>query len=361
MKIALLAHPLYPIAEPFAGGLEMIIHSLAKSLQEKGHEVHLYAHPDSDEAFNLHPVIVDDLELKNKHGLKETDGVHHLSTIAFAKAIHHISRSDYDLVHSHILNGMVLQQMDSLEIPVIHTFHTPKLPALLTGVLTLAEDAGITFTAVSQHLADCWADHCPSRINVVYNGIDIDRWSATRQKEDYLFWCGRICKEKAPHHALQAAIHDGRKIKFAGPVHDYDFFRKQVEPYCQNPLVTYLGHLSQDKLSEHLQKANLLLFTSLWDEPYGLVLAESLACGTPVVAYDSGAVKEILTPSCSVIVKKGNLWELENAISKGLALESSESRKRAEDFCNQTTMVDGYIELYGSVLDQQKHTLEVAI
>ncbi|MGB3591423.1 MAG: glycosyltransferase [Nonlabens sp.] len=350
MRIAVLAHSLYPINEPFAGGLEMITHLMVKRLVEKGVDVTLYAHPDTEVIKNIVPIEVTSAGLQSSDVAMLKEGGQSVVDIAFAKAVKHIATQDYDLIHNHSLNCAALTYLSFLSTPVVHTFHTPVIPSVLGGVVTLDNQENIVFTTISKFMKQEWSQRVPD-VRVIYNGIDIEQWPYEPEPSgDYLFWYGRLCKEKAPHHAIIAAINTDRKIILAGPKYDLEYYEMYVEPYLENKYVYYAGHLEHDEIKVYLSNAQAMLFTSLWNEPYGLVLAESLACGTPVLAYDSGASPEILSKDCGIVVEQGQIDALMSAIPEVLQLSRAACRERALDFCSDRGMVDHYLELYEEIV-----------
>ncbi|ARN76895.1 hypothetical protein BST97_02135 [Nonlabens spongiae] len=354
MKIAILAHSLYPLNEPFAGGLEMITHLLVKELAARGNDVTLYAHPSTQLGVDLVPVDTETAGLSENEIQMLEEGNQSVVDIAFAKAVTHIAKSNYDVVQNHSLNCAALTYLTFLETPVVHTFHTPIIASVLGGVVGIDNPKNITFTAVSQFMKKEWEEKV-SEVQVLYNGIDINQWPYEEEtNEDYLFWYGRICKEKAPHHAIIAAINTDTKLLVAGPVYDREYYEMYVEPYLDNQFVEYVGHLEHDEIKVYLSRAKASLFTSLWNEPYGLVLAESLACGTPVLAYDSGASPEIIDDSCGVIVPQGQVDMLMQFIPQVVQKSRKACRERAETFCSHLKMVDSYEQLYEKVLEQNK-------
>ncbi len=337
MKIAILAHCLYPIAEPYAGGLEMITHQLCKSLKEKGHTVHLYAHKDSDSAFEIFP-----LEISNEQKTIDLSGVEQYlgeykgieadfiyQSAAYAKAINQIDKGSYDIVHNNSLHHFSISMGNMLSAPLITSFHTPPFPYLQMGTASVYGFCNQTFTTVSKKLGEIWSDFIESH-EVVYNGIDVSKWKHTekieKEFENTAFWSGRMCIEKAPHHAIQAALKAGIKLTLAGQMSDEKYFEKEVKPLLDKnkESINYVGHINQEKINAYLCNSVASLFTSTWEEPYGLVLAESLACGTPVIAYNIGAAPEILTSKTGVLVEPNSIEKLAKAFKTASKLSRTD-------------------------------------
>lgn len=344
MKIAIIGHTNFPIQEPFAGGLEMITYNLVKKLEASGHEVVLYAHPDS--AADLPIKSFDDIVLPaysvpfdnvDKSLFDQT-----ISTY-YSRVMMDCLSGDYDVIHNHSLHYLPIILGEQSKIPFITTFHTPVFPEL-EYALTTIKNPNQFFTAVSNTLAQTYKPYIDA--NVIYNGICLDKWTFNNIPDDYLLWYGRICPEKGTHLAIKAAKMIGKHIIIAGPISNSGYFCKEVRHLIDGKRVRFLGHIKQDEINEVLQKARVMLFTSTWDEPYGLTLAESLACGTPVVSWDKGAASEILNDSCGVIVPDFDLDKFAKGILKAETLDRQACRQRAEEFCGIDTMVSRYEDFY---------------
>lgn len=362
MKIALVAHCLHPIKEPFEGGLEMITYLLCRSLMERGHEVHLYAHRDSDKSFDVRPIPTDKLypsRLFSEMSAMGQDATAVREMLAYSKIMDRIARSDYDIVHNHSLHYLPILMGNSLRTPMVTSIHTPTFPYLQLGANGVKGNQRQTFTMVSESLAKTWKSIIPSA-EIVYNGIELSKWDFVEiPTRKYLFWYGRICPEKGTDLAIKAALGANRTIKLAGPISNRDYFDTKVAPLLGKNGVEYIGHIGQKELQPLLGNALAMLFTSTWEEPYGLTLAESLACGTPVLAFEGGATREILTDATGIIVPKYDIEGLVSAISNGSRLERSACRLRAEEFCSHEHMVDGYLEIYDRVLEHRDYKIKM--
>lgn len=350
MKIAILSHLKYPIAEPFKGGLEMITHALTEGLQRRGHEVDLFALAGTDPA--LTPVIVEGIEIDHEiSGVPAPDHPdfneqfvehHHI----YLNQMMSVDQGNYDLVFNNTLHYIPITMARTLSVPVVTTIHVPPFPFLQSAVLGSRHFGGNHYVAISEHVRRVWSrfDDIPS---VIYNGIDLDFFKFQPESStDGAFWCGRVCHVKAPHLALRAAREAGVFLNFAGPNCDDGYFKKEVEPLLDDRYNRYLGHLEQNEIREWIGRSSVYLFTSVWDEPYGLVLAEALACGTPVAAFRGGAVPEILTPFCGRIVKKHDVSSLAKALLEARELDRTDCRRRAEEFCCKERMIDEYEQLF---------------
>ena len=356
MKIALVGLLHNPIAEPFAGGMESHTWWLAKKLIERGHDVSLFASGDSDPTLGLVPCNV---SARAIHTLEQTpEERYNHSRTAYSAIIDQLKHSDFDVVHNNALYPFLLPSAADLPMPMLTVLHAPPYPQLAKAVArAISHDRSrrLAIIAVSKSLADEWQPI--ATVPVVYNGIDVDSWPfSSKAPLNKALWFGRIVPEKGAHIAIRAALMAGYEISVAGPVSDVYYFEDKVAPLLKHDRVHYLGHLSHSEIKQVLTKSSVLVNTPLWEEPYGIVYAEALASGTPVAAFERGAVGEILTKQCGVTVKEESVEKLARAIQVAATLSRQDCRRRAESFCNINHMIDSYEYLYEQ-LAQRQHLL----
>lgn len=344
LKIAVIAHLKYPIAEPFAGGLEMHTEMLVSRLIALGHQVTLFAADGSDTRLNVEPIC--ERTMIDGTGTAEATDVaffheHH----AYLQLMTRLRVSDFNVVHNNSLHYLPLAMADTLPMPMVSVFHTPPFCWLESGVRAYRGDT-VSFVTVSRALAREWGEIVPID-RTIYNGIDLARfpYRAEPEAEPYLAWYGRIVPEKGLHHAIAAAEQSGLPLRIAGPISNREYFAEAIEPKLSEE-VRYEGHLDHDRLARLIGGARAALCTPQWNEPYGLVVAEALACGVPVVAFDRGAIGEILTAATGILCEPGNVAALVRGIDSAAALDRAACRERAERFCDMHVMVAAYDRLY---------------
>jgi glycosyltransferase involved in cell wall biosynthesis len=174
------------------------------------------------------------------------------------------------------------------------TPHTPPTP-WLESAIQVEDDCPVTFVAVSRHTAGAWS-HLVPHAHVILNGVDVARWRLG-PGGDSAVWFGRIAPEKGAHLAIDAARLAGCPLRLAGPIADRAYYETEIRPRLTHPGIEHVGHLTHAELEWVVGHASTALVTPCWDEPYGLVVAEALACGTPVCAFGRGALSELLTPA----------------------------------------------------------------
>jgi glycosyltransferase involved in cell wall biosynthesis len=182
---------------------------------------------------------------------------------------------------------------------------------------------------------------------VIRNGVDLDVWSPGPGGGPAI-WFGRLVPEKGAHLAIQAARAGGLELDIAGPIAHRGYFEDRIRPHLGSR-IRYLGHLDRIALARRVGSASVTLVTPRWDEPYGLVAAESLACGTPVAGFDRGGVAEVLDPECGVLVAADDVPGLADAALRARSLSRASARARAVGHCSLARMIDGYERLYARV------------
>lgn len=347
MKIAVIAHLHQPIAEPFGGGLEMHTHLLVRHLMQRGHHVDLFALSESDPDFNLKPLQLSAIStttpLKQHEENESFEFMDKYHT--YMDVMLRIIAGNYDVVHNNSLHYLPPAMAHLLPCPMVTALHTPPFPSLQSGVMTSDNFGGGRFVAVSHALCRQWAPFAPD-CRVVHNGIELQNWPWNeRGTPKTAFWAGRICPEKAPHLAMAAAVRAGYAIELAGKICDEPYFLEKVKPLL-GPQVRYLGLLTQQEMAFFVGHAEVALMSSIWEEPFGLVLAEYLACGTPVVAFEVGAAGEVLDESCGILVPKGDVEMMARAIPVAATLSRQACRARVASFFKVEKMMDEYIMLY---------------
>jgi len=344
MRIGIIAHLKYPIAEPFAGGLEMHTHLLARSLRDRGHAVTVFASSRSEPELGLEAICsetaistVGTAEAPDISFFKE----HH----AYLSLMSELRHRRFDIIHNNSLHYLPATMADTLPMPMVTTLHTPPFCWLESGI-RLCRARNNAYVAVSHALGRLW-DHVVPTDAVIMNGIDLQRFSfhPRADADPYLIWYGRIVPEKGLHLAIAAARQVGLPLRIAGPILDAVYFREQIAPQLGANAV-HLGHLSHDRLAELVGGARAFLCTPLWDEPYGLVVAEALACGVPVAAFARGAIPEILNADCGILAVPDDVDSLARSALAALSLDRRACRSRAERVCDAHRMIDAYEAIY---------------
>lgn len=343
LRIALIASARFPICEPFAGGLEAHTWALAHRLRQRGHDVTIFAGSGCDPALQVDEMVADwlkisaaaraDVSMTAETWLEE----HH----AYLSLMLKLSRgTDFDVVHNNSLHHLPIAMAAVVSAPMVTTLHTPPTPWLESAIQT--GPCPVVFVAVSEHTAGAWRHALSAR--VILNGVDTYRWPLGTGGGNAI-WFGRLVPEKGPDLAIRAARLAGVALDLVGPAPDLNFFAAKIAPELGRG-IRYLGHLDHAVLAQQVGAASISLVTPRWDEPYGLVAAESLSCGTPIAGFDRGAIGEVTDGSCAALVDGDDVHGLAEALSRACGLRRSDARKRALLHCSLDRMVDNYESLY---------------
>ncbi len=353
MRIALLAHVRQPIRQPFLGGMEAHSWYLAEGLAARGHEVVLFASGDSDPRFTIDPVLPEHYEAvfpwAEHRGKPEL--IAHVDA-GYAEACDRIARGGFDVVHNNSLHRFPLEPRRTAVTPTVTSLHVPPYDALHHFVrVSPAPSHRLTVTSASQ-LRAWWPEGAPPEASVLHNAIDPAAWPFVPVGNGEAVWCGRITPNKGAHLAIDAARIAGVPLTLFGAVEDPDYWAAEVEPRLGGA-IRYGGHLGGAALAAELGRASVFLFTPCWDEPFGLVAIEAMACGLPVAAFDAGAAREVVGEA-GCIAPAGDSMALGEAILAAVAIPRNMARRRVETHFARDLWLDRCEALYASVRAAQR-------
>jgi glycosyltransferase involved in cell wall biosynthesis len=289
LRVAMLAPPWIPVPAPGYGGIEAVVEVLCDRLVANHHEVTLFAAAGSRSPAKVHALLARPFPEAMGRSLYEADHV--------ARAFEEIDKAAYagrpfDLVHDH--SGFTaLAMADRLQTPVVHTVHGEFTDEIRVFYAHHARKALVVALSASQRA--CGPPELAAA-PVIPNPIDLRRWPFVPVKNGYLLWVGRLEAIKGPHRAIDVATRTGRRIVLAGPVQpgQEGYFAERIAPRVDNDRVCYVGEVTGRAKVELFAHAAALLMPIRWEEPFGLVMIEALACGSPVIAFAEGAADEIV-------------------------------------------------------------------
>jgi glycosyltransferase involved in cell wall biosynthesis len=285
MKIAQVA-PLYESVPPrLYGGTERVVSYITEELVRLGHDVTLYASGDSETSARLRYVCERALRLNGGKLLSPL--AHHLNLIETVAQ----EADEFDVVHFH-LDYLPFSQIRRLEIPAITTLHGRLDIPDLYPLFREFDDMRLISISDAQRAPMEWA----SWLATVHHGIPIDLHQPRFSTGNYLAFLGRISPEKRVDRAIEIARQAGMPLRVAAKIDDADrkYFESEISDLLANSDVEFVGEIGEDEKGDFLGNAAALLFPIDWPEPFGLVMIESMACGTPVVAFRGGSVAEIV-------------------------------------------------------------------
>jgi len=345
LDIGIVAHLRHPIAAPFMGGMEAHAWHLARGLQARGHRVALYAAGDSDARFDLRPLIARHYDRDYPwHDFHGTEVLNALLDRAFDGCTAALERAGHDVIHNNSLHRFPPRHAHAHGLPMLTSLHVPPFE----GLRRAAQDSispWSRFTVCSDQQAGMWwPDGMPEGATVVPNGIDLDLWPFVPTGNGEAVWAGRITPNKGAHLALEAARIAGVPLTLFGSIEHRDYFEDRVRPLLGEGR-RYGGHLAGPALAQEMGRASALLFTPLWQEPFGLVAIEAMACGLPVAATRIGATADVIGP-CGAYAEPDDAAGLARALHAALRVPRREARLRVERLFSLDVMLDRYEAQY---------------
>ncbi|MEB3219450.1 MAG: glycosyltransferase family 4 protein [Nostocales cyanobacterium 94392] len=339
MRIAQIAPLWERVPPPGYGGIELVVGLLTDELVRRGHEVTLFASGDSITLAKLESVYPRAFRLEPS--ISEYSAYEALQLSRVYK-----QANKFDVIHSHVGYNSLFHA-SFVETPTVHTLHGAFNSDTKKVYAEAPEQPYVSISDAQREPME--------QLNyaaTVYNGIDTEshRFYAQPQSTPYLAFLGRISPEKGTHIAIEIAQKSGIPLKMAGKVDrvDVDYFESQIKPHIDGKHIEYLGEANHFEKNELLGNAIAMLFPITWREPFGLVMTESMAAGTPVLAKPLGSVPEVIAHG-----KTGFLChsvdDYVNAIQRLGEIDRSECRAHVEGNFSIKSMVDGYLEVYSKV------------
>jgi glycosyltransferase involved in cell wall biosynthesis len=340
MRIAQVAPLWERVPPPTYGGIELVVGLLCDELVRRGHEVTLFASGDSISLAKLESVHPQALRLDatvKEYGIYE---MLQLSKV-YEKA------SEFDIIHSHI--GCAAFPFAKLvKTPTVHTLH---------GVFTPDNEKIFTHAGGQPCVSVSNAQREPKLnfncIATVYNSIDtnIYEFREKPQQPPYLAFLGRISPEKGPHLAIEIAKRSGWNLKMAGQIDvgDRKYFEQEIKPHIDGKQIEYFGEVNHAQKTELMGNAVATLFPITWREPFGLVMIESMATGTPAIAMDMGSTSEVIANGKTGFLCR-TVEECVAAIDKAAQLNRYDCRKHVVNNFSVQRMTEGYEAVYQQVV-----------
>ncbi len=329
-----------PVPPRTYGGVELVVHLLTEELVRQRHEVTLFGTADSRTSARLVPVCERNILDYMAH--TEACVYEAYANAAVARVL--ARAADFDVLHFHI--GMHWVPFATLSrTPCIFTVHTF---ASYDDRWLARNFPGVTLTGISRYQAAQLTEGTERQIPVVYNGCDFGAFEPGFEKGQYLAFLGRMSHDKNPLDAIRIAKRAGMPIVLAGQAQqakEETYFENEIRPLIDGEMVRYVGPVNHEQKRQLLRNAAALVFPIQWPEPFGLVMIEAMACGTPVLARGLGSVAEVVDAGVTGYYA-GEIEEMQALLAATLALDRLRVRERAEERFSAGRMVEEYVELY---------------
>jgi len=352
MKICLIAPIEEKVPPKLHGGIERSVYFLTEGLVKKGHQVSLLATKDSQTSARLFPIIPHSLRsnIVFKDEKKNTKAREAYYQMAIANILKILMTKKFDLIHNHF-GWKLIPFSQLLSTPFITTLQTPL--DQINKQIVLSHYKKIPLITVSNNQRKSFPGL--NYIATVYIGTDISLYDFSKSHKNYLVFLGRTSPEKGTLEAIQIAKKLNKRLIMAAATHSWDleYFKSKIKPNIDNKQIVFLGEIDDIQKNQLLKGAQALLAPIQWDEPFGTMFIEAMACGTPVITLNRGSAGEVVIDGLTGIVAKStdDICKRFKEIEK---ISRINCRHRVENFFSSLTMVDNYEKLYLNYLNNYK-------
>jgi len=384
LHVATLNQPIRP--DLGYGPIETVIHNIDKGLYASGHRSIVACSGDS-RVFGEHHVTID--RSTGDYWSDSTTEKHKTMNMHLSKTLYRARRGDIDIIHAHDPKAVefMYDSVFKMNVPIVMTLHVSAEDSSLGGAYQrwanhLLASPLVYCTAISEYQKKQYSELVNAE-NVVYHGIDVEEFPVKEEpdKGSYLFTIGRITRDKGQDKAIEIAKKTGSKLIIAGCVQnkpadreffaglnnsidlstevgkypvDNDYYARVIKPLLDSDKqIIYIGEISSEHKKHWYRHARATLFPIQWGEPFGLVLVESMACGTPIIALNRGAVPEIVVDG-----KTGFVVDSTNAMSEAVSridsIDPGDCRSHVQKHFSIKSMAYKYSELYHQLIDSRK-------
>jgi len=339
----MIAPPWFPLPPKGYGGIELVVHLLTEGLVRHGHDVTLFATGDSETLARLSYV----------YGRAPSEKIATHGHIEIIHGLEAYSRArEFDVIHDH--DGLATRAMGVLAhrlvgTPVVATLHGPADP--LTQEVLSSMREGLRFIAISDYQRLGLPEL--AFVATIPNAIDIDAHPWSEEKDDYLLFIGRMIADKGAHSAVEVARRLNARLIMGGKVNEEperEYFAEQIEPHLSDRIY-FRGEIDTETKNELYRRARCTLFPIQWPEPFGLVMIESMAAGTPVVAFRNGSVPEVIDHGVTGFIVE-TVDEMIDAVAHIGEIDPAECRRVAEERFGIEAFVGAHEQAYRDLLEE---------
>lgn len=340
MKIAQLVYNLYRVFPSSNNAIYGHVGHLCNRLVDNNHEVTLFAAGNSETKARLESVYKTSFNLADKLSERQR---RHYNQLLISKCYN--QSNNFDIIHTHFTlfstyySGLV-------NIPTLISIHSPIDKEIKPFLKFYKNNYYVSFSlAQRKQMPELnWVAN-------IYHGVDTKKFAFNPKPKDYLLYLGRITEEKGVHYAIEAAQAANMKLIIAGLSYPTEgYWHEKIEKHIDGVNIRYVGQANLEQKIQYLKNAKAVLFPSQYNEVFGLVMIEAMACGTPVIAWKNGSVPEVIKNRKTGYIVK-SVEEMVKAINKIDKISREETRKRAEDFFSIEKMVAGYEKVYAKIIE----------
>jgi glycosyltransferase involved in cell wall biosynthesis len=349
MKIAQIAPLVESVPPTLYGGTERVVSWLTEELVAQGHDVTLFASGDSHTSAKLVPVV--ERALRLDHRVRDCLPYNFIMLDQVAQ----LSR-EFDILHFHIdfMHYPMFRDIPSRTLTTLHgRLDLPDLQPIYRAfphmpLVSISDSQRLPMPPVN------W-------MGTVYHGLPAGSFRGTTGQKQYLAFLGRISPEKRPDHAIAIAIAAGIPLKIAAKIDAIDrtYFESDIRPLLGHPLIQFIGEIGETQKQDFLGNALALLFPIDWPEPFGLVMIEAMACGTPVIAFRCGSVPEVMDDGITGFVVD-TVDHAVAAVERVSELPRSAVRARFEERFTAPIMAKQYVAIYKKLMQAQMRSVKAA-
>jgi len=346
MRIVLLAPIEEPVPPAKYGGTELVVHNLTEEMVKKGHEVYLLAAGDSQTTANLIPLVPQ--SLRQQYSIEEIDKWRNVIKITqVAAGLKEIHRLQPDIVYNH-QGWRFVPFIQFMSCPVYTTIHGPLTSPSEQKVYTDFPDTPLI--SISDNQRKAMAER--NWVKTIYNGINLADFPTIKLTTDkeYFAFLGRTSPEKGLKEICQMIKKTSYKLKIAAKIDTVDlpYYQTEIAPLIDGHQIEYIGEIGPKEKNDFLSKAKALLLWLNWEEPFGLVVVEAMASGTPVIVNSRGSMPELIVPGINGFLVE-TIDQMQDKLNLVSQLSATECRQHVEKHFSATKMTEEYLELAGKM------------
>jgi len=334
MRILITVDPELPVPPPKYGGVERLVDGLVTTYTQKGHEVFLLAHPDSKAA-----------KAQKIFGWAAVHSRGFFNIVKNARKLYSIyNQVKPDVIHSFSRLLYTYPLLLTKKVAFLQTYGRYISP-ISTLLASFVGGKKMNFTAAARHMILHLKN--TKKWHIVYNFTDVNYYKPDSSvKREYLMFLGRIEDIKGTYEAIEAAIKTGQKLIIAGNIEaeHREYFDEMVKPFVDKEQIQYVGAVNDEQKRRYLQRAKALLFPIKWEEPFGIVMIESMACGAPVIAFNRGSVPEVIQNGVNGFIV-GSTLEMAEAIRNLDTIDYSIQHPFVVEKFSADVIADEYLKL----------------